>query len=397
MPIKENLIKKENMHNRNLMTTQKYKKDDLANFVKNDIVSLKRNSAPLSKFGEYIRRELSGRDVLYVPEKFQKIVLGGVQENGSFSPNSLAEFYSQYFGIGLTQTDRVRYMNSVRNGVMPETIVIKSEVSEKNLVFNAQNTFSMFHYASAIDDLCTSIIKKSVDKGIISSSESDASDTIDQKDEESLALIDHPSLILDMIRDFYNASLKILPQYNEYSMFLYSIQGVPKDYITEAYPSVANEFSTMVEDLDLEIKRIANLPSTSNYIEYMFPRQEGMVSDIVILYRNVFMLSYLLFSKTNTLFDGVMNEYSIFISDATKSVNGILDSNASTLAKSKEREIYIYIDEKGFTDGYNPVFPNEHISAISKSISPLLSSGCFSLELSYKTIVLHNNIVRVLQ
>jgi len=380
------------------MVTPKAKKDDLADFIKNDIVPLKNFNSPLNAFGEYLYRELSGRDILYIPEKFQKIILGGVQENGSFSTNSLAEFYSQYFGIGLPQIDRVRYINSVKNGVRPESIVIKSDPAEKKIDSNGQNNFSMFHYISAIDTLCTKIINKSIAKSIIPQipENSDLS-SFEEKDND--ALIDNLSQILFMIRDFYNASLKILPTYNEYSMFLDSIRGIPKDYLMEAYPSIANEFSNLMDNLDLEIKRIVDLPITNKYIEYVFPKQDGIASDIFNLYGNIFDLSYFLFSQPDNLFDGVMDEYSNFLKNAIKSVDGILDSNASKLIKSTQREIYISIDEKGFTSEYS-VFPNQHISAFSKSISPLLFSGCAHLEIThtrYASITIYNHIAGVLQ
>jgi len=379
------------------MITPKAKKEDLADFIKNDIVPLKHFSSPLNAFGEYLYRELSGKDVLYIPEKFKKIILGGVQENGSFSPNSLAEFYSQYFGIGLPQIDRVRYMNSVKQGVKPEGITIKSDPTGKKIDFNGQNDFSMFHYISAINSLCTKIINKSVAKGIIPQiSESSDLSSFGEKDDD--ALIDNPSQVLSLIKDFYNASLKILPTYNEYSMFINSIYGA-RDYLMEAYPSIANEFSNFMDNLDLEIKRIVDLPSNNKYIEYVFPKQDGLVANIFNLYGNIFGLSYFLSSQPDNLFDGVIDEYSNFLRNAIKSVNGILDSNTNKLIKNAQKESFIInIDEKGFTNGYNDEFPNQHISAISKSISPLLFSGCAYVEIgNYGRIVVHNNLVGVLQ
>lgn len=379
------------------MITSKAKIKDLANFVKNDIIQLKLSSYPLNAFGEYIRRELSERDIFYIPEKFRKVVLGGVQENGSFLPNSLAQFYSQYFGIGLTQTDRAKYMNSIKNGLKPEGIVIKSDPKVKDINSNGQ--YTMFRYISLIDNLCTAIINKSIAKGIISQSENITSSF---KEEDGDMLIDNPPQILSLIKNFYNTALKILPTYNEYSLFLYSINGVSKDYILEVYHSIMNDFSDFINLLDLEIKPIVDQFSTQKYIEYVFPKsfpEDGMASNISNLFISIFDLSKFLSSDALSLYDGVQDEYLNFLTEAKKSVTGILDTTASKLINSTRREFTILLDKNGFTDEYS-VIPNQYISAFSKSISPLLFSGCAHLEIThsrYVDITIYNHMAPVLQ
>lgn len=390
------------------MVTPKAKKEDLVNFVKNCIIPLKSSSYPLNALWEYMRRELSEQDILYIPEKFKKVVLGGIKEDGSFSPNSLAEFYSQYFGIGLTQIDRVKYINSVKNGIKPEGITIKSDPAGKKIDYNSQNDFSMSHYVYNIDNLCNFIINKSVAKGIISQSD-DIKSSFNEGDEN--VLIDNPSQILSLIKNFYNASLNVLPTYNEYSLFLNSINGVSKDYILEAYPSIINDFSDFINLLDLKIKPIVDHSSTQKYIEYIFPKvfpedihssfpeDASISSNIFSLFKSIFGLSNFLYSQTLTLFDGVRNEYLNFLTNAKESVKGILDTTASKLIKSTKKEFKILVDKNGFTKQYSE-FPNQHISALSKSISPLLFSGCAYLEIPYfryADITIYNNIAGVLQ
>ena len=379
------------------MLVPKAKKEDLANFVMNDIIPLKRSSYPLNAFGEYIRRELSGRDIFYIPEKFLKVVLGGVQDDGSYSPNSLAEFYSQYFGIGLPQTDRVRYINSIKNGMKSVGIAIKSDPDGKKIDSNYNNAFSMFHYISAIDNLCTKIINKSVRKGSISQSEAIASSSF--KEDDGKMLIDNPSQVLSLIRDFYNLALKVLPTYNEYSIFLTSLHHVSRDYLVEAYPSISDKFNNIINDLDLEMRLITNLPITDKYIDYIFFKRDGIAFSIFNLYDNIFSLSTFLSSQSQTLFDGVNNEYSNFLINAKKSVAGILDTTASKLIESQRQEFPILLTENGFTEEYTE-FPNQYISAFSKSISPLLFSKCAHLEVTntrYATITIYNHMAQVLQ
>lgn len=377
------------------MVIPKAKKEDLANFVRNDIIPLEHFSSLLNSFGEYLRKEMSGRDTSFISERLQKVILGGVQKNGSFAPNSLAEFYNEYFGIGLSQTDRVRYVNSVNNGVKPQNIVIKSDPNGKIADINTQNNFSMFHFIVDINNLCTTIVKKSIAKGIIPQiTEVNVSSF---KEEEGEALIDNPSQVLSQIKDFYNASLKILPTYNDYSMFLYSITNIPKDYLIEAYPSIAGEFSNLTNILDLEIKPIVELPITSNYMECVFSKQDGIASAIGRLIGSIFDLSFFMTSKPNTLFEGATDEYTNFLKNGSKSLNGILDAIGNAIIKRRDREIYIEIDEKGFSTSYVDEYNNQHVSAFSKSISPLLFSGVVSLGTSNRSIILRNHLAGVMQ
>ncbi|SMD31422.1 hypothetical protein [Picrophilus oshimae] len=368
------------------MITCKASKEDLIDFVNNYILPLKKISYKLVSYGNYLRRELSGESIVSINDNLKKLVLGGINQSGVLQ-NSLSEFYKKYFGIGLTKNDINRYINSNGNFEIQKNIKISSDINGLDIDDPYKKYISMFYIIKNIDSDCNIIITKASSKGF----------NLNYMDENLndnfyLGLVNNPNNVLALIKDFYNASLKILPTYNGYSMFLRSITNIPKDYAFEAYKGLKNNLNSLSGILDLEIKPIINL--NIEYIEFIFTQKDGLSDNILKLIGDIFKLSNFMHENSGDLFEGIKSEFEIYLSNSYNSLNGIIDDNAKKVLKTSETRLNV--DSNGFIDSYNLDFPNMHISEVLKSISPLAFSGCILIHKDYNSIHIRNNLYGVI-
>ncbi len=368
------------------MITCKSSTEDLIDFVNNYILPLKKISYKLVSYGNYLRTELSGQSIVSINDNLKKLVLGGINQSEVLQ-NSLSEFYKKYFGIGLTKNDINRYINSNGNFEIQKSIKISSDINGLDIDDISKRDISMFYIIKNIGNDCNIIITKANLKGI----NINYNDEI-LNDEFYLGLVNDPNNVLALIKDFYNASLKILPTYNEYARFLRSITDIPKDYIFNAYKDLKNNLSSLSVSLDLKIKPIINL--NIEYIEFIFAQKDGLSDNILKLISDIFRLSYFMHKTSGNLFEGIKSEWEIYLSNSYNSLNGIIDDNAKKVLKTSEARLNV--DSNGFIESYNLDFPNMHISEVLKSISPLAFSGCILIYKDYNSINIRNELYGVI-
>lgn len=370
------------------MVVCKPSKENLSDFVNNYILPLKKLSYKIVSYGNYLRKELSGESIVSISnDKFNKLILGGINQSGVLQ-NSLSEFYKKYFGVGLTKDDISRYINSSSNSEVQKNIKISSDINGLDIDDPYKKYISMFFLIKNIDNNCNLIIRKANSKGV----------SINYTDENLnddfyLALVNDPTKVLALIQDFYNASLKILPTYNEYTMFLSSITNIPKSYAFEAYKDLKNNLSGLTVLLDLEINPIMNI--NSDYVEFIYPRKDGLSANILtLIYNDIFTLSDFMYKISENLFEGIKPEWKVYLSNGYNSLNGMMDNNAKKILSIKET--YLTVNDNGFIENYDVNFPNAHISDVLKSISPLVFSGCILIEKNYNNIQIKNRLYGVI-
>ena len=362
------------------MITCKSSKEDLMDFVNNYILPLKKISYKLVSYGNYLTSKLSGESIVSINDNLKKLVLGGINQSGVLQ-NSLSKFYKRYFGIGLIEDDIKRYINSNGNFEVQKNIKISSDINGFDIDDQYKNNISMFYIMKNIDHDCNIIITKANLKGININYNNEI-----LNDDFYFSLINDPYNVLVLIKDFYNASLKILPTYNEYTRFLYSITNIPKDYIFNAYKNLKNNINSLSGVIDLEIKPIINL--NSDYIEFVFPQNDGVLDNILKIIGNIFMLSKFMHKESEDLFEGIKSEWEIYLNNSYNSLNGIIDDNAKKILNASQ--INLDVDNNGFINKYNPYFPNMHISEVLRSISPLAFSGGVFIHKDYNNIKIIN-------
>jgi hypothetical protein len=349
------------------MTELKAKKDDLIEFVNQNIINLAGISNKLTAYGEYLRKEFYGKNIVDTQDTLKKIILGGINKSG-IAENSLSKFYIEYFGVGLTNENVQRYINSNGNLQAQKNIAISFDGEGRDI--DDLNKKSMFYHIKKISDFCNALIARVSAKGF------NITYNRDNYDENMyLDLVEHPNNVVSLIRDFYNYSLRVLPTYNGFSMFLKSITVISERYAIEAYPDLKNNLNYLLMLLDGEIKPILNL--NIEYIEFILPIKNGLLSNIINLQNEIFSLSVFAKHNSESLFNGIEDEWWKYLNNSYTSIKEMLDDNARKIIRNKTTTLNI--DEKGFVNKFDFNFPNFSLSEVLKSILPLRFAGCISI------------------
>ena len=144
------------------MTELKAKKDDLIEFVNQNIINLAGISNKLTAYGEYLRKEFYGKNIVDTQDTLKKIILGGINKSG-IAENSLSKFYIEYFGVGLTNENVQRYINSNGNLQAQKNIAISFDGEGRDI--DDLNKKSMFYHIKKISDFCNALIARVSAKG----------------------------------------------------------------------------------------------------------------------------------------------------------------------------------------------------------------------------------------
>lgn len=342
--------------------------NELVEFININIIPLRDVTHKIVAYGEYLRKEFSGKNIVDIDENLRKLILGGITKSG-VSENSLSKFYKEHFGVGLTDENIQRYLNSNGNSQVQKNIEIS--LNEEDVYMDNNKNKSMFYYMKKIDTHCSEIIAKARVKGL------NIPYTSDNLDKNTyLELVENPIKVVTLLKDVYNYSLKVLPSYNEFIMFLDSITNNSADYVLEAYPKIKDSLDSFLDLMDAEINPLLKLDI--DFIKFIQPINSGMLSNIIDLKYEVFSLSDFANEKSNFLFNGVEDERKKHLSNNYNSLKGMLDDNAMKILMN--RTIILNVDEKGFISKYDYNFPNFSLSEFLKSILPLRFAGCISIE-----------------
>ena len=167
-------------------------------------------------------RKLVGQTLYDVINKYgnvyEKILLGGITQEGTSTERSLAKFYEIIFGIGVDdpdiiirlQEDGVSYENALK-----EVKVIETDSKVPDEILN---------YLEEIYNLARQILQ-----------------TLEKKSEAKVYKINSPTIGVEAHRDLLNALLEILPQYEPLSFFIISLYSVPRFYLERHYPKLFSE------------------------------------------------------------------------------------------------------------------------------------------------------------
>ncbi|MDI6885149.1 MAG: hypothetical protein QMD22_02140 [archaeon] len=194
-------------------------KGEWKKFVEDYIVPLRDSADTLDEYWNYLQKHIDNVPLEEIGknEALQRILLGGVDEEGNYLEESVAKFYKDFFGVSF----------SVK---VPAGMV----------------------YSSPLHELVTGIINKT--KEVLDSAKTKGIVVVDVKRSETNCdeLLRNPEEVVRLIGDFYNKCAKITPNYNEYTLFVLNIRAITESYFNVAFPWLLGKFDVVRELLGLK-------------------------------------------------------------------------------------------------------------------------------------------------
>lgn len=273
-------------------------KSEWAGFISDYVIPLRDSADALVEYWNYLKEEIDSVTFNEIEtekdENFKRILLGGVNENGDYSERSLAFFYSTFFGARLSNLQE--YLISQKERV---TSQVTGAVEESEFMKFVEN------------------IKEKTNAILKSASQNVLTDAVDSETPEVdfEALLEAPEKVAELIKDFYNKTLEITVNYNQHTLFLWTIRKITRKYLETAYPELQEEkfdafksivglekyFEPEIEETtenDKKVKRnytIWHLPDNSfggkvcelNDVVWAYLGNEAYRKDLAFLFENV--------------------------------------------------------------------------------------------------------------
>ncbi len=164
---------------------------------------------------------------------YSTVLLGGVTLDGKYKERSLAKVYADLFGFKPENIHDL--IERLRRGISPTTKVVVEETD-------------FIRFVRSVSDKISSILRQAEVKGLI-----DGADVDVEVDYYGI-LSDYKKLI-GIIEDFVNNVAKILPNYHQKSLFVWTLDKLTYRYMTTAYPELRDEsvFELVKDILGLEV------------------------------------------------------------------------------------------------------------------------------------------------
>ena len=199
-----------------------------------EIKDVAKSCKVIEEFWGELKRKCDGLQFKDLKEEFDysTVLLGGVSSNGEYKERSLAKIYATLFGFKPENIHDL--IEKLRRNLPPTTKIVVEETEFIRFVRNVLNKVS-------------SILSQAVSKGLI---DSDVDVEVDYKD----ILSDYKKLI-EILENFVNNLAKILPNYNQKSLFVWTLDKLTYKYMTTAYPELRDErvFNVVKDVLGLEV------------------------------------------------------------------------------------------------------------------------------------------------
>jgi len=190
-------------------------------FIKEHIIPLKEISGALINYWKFLFNKINNKpvDELIEDKRVKAILLGGVNESGEYSERSLALFYKKFFGV---YTDVKAIVEHLKQELTPN---VKGIVEKSTFINFAEDVFK----------ITNEIVNLAQQNKIL---EGFNVREIDISFEE---LISDPEKVATIIKEFYELVLKVTVNYNQRTLFLWTIKKITRRYLVAAYPEFENE------------------------------------------------------------------------------------------------------------------------------------------------------------
>jgi hypothetical protein len=199
-------------------------KDEWKRYVRDYIIPLRDSADALVGYWNYLTGEIDNVSFNEIEtekdENFKKILLGGIREDENYSERSFAVFYSTFFGARLSNLQE--YLISQKEGVTSQVTVVVEESEFMKFVEN---------------------IKEKTSAILESASQNGFTDAVNSELPEADfgALLEDPEKVIELVEALYNKSFKITVNYNQHTLFLWTIRKITRRYLEAAYPELQEE------------------------------------------------------------------------------------------------------------------------------------------------------------
>lgn len=245
-------------------------------YFDNNIRNFVESAKAIQEFRKELVRKCDGMPFNELQEQwdYSQVLLGGVNENSEYKDKSLAKLYKEL--LGLQFEDLTEVVEKQRQDISPSTKVEVNETSFSNFVADILGRVE-------------TVLSQAENSNIIYGSEAEAEYNFHEilSDQEKLS---------DILTKFVYRLQKILPNYNNRALFIWTLPKTTKRYLSVAYPKLKDQESwewldeflgleqVFVPDIDEAGENVAEQEQQYTIYEY----REGSIGDnLVNLYRKV--------------------------------------------------------------------------------------------------------------
>ncbi|HEC87223.1 MAG TPA: hypothetical protein ENI49_05085 [Thermoplasmatales archaeon] len=226
--------------------------DEWRRYIESYVIPLWKYSWILKEYWEELRNEFDTLPFDEVKEEEKPLLLGGiVQRDEIYTRNSLAKFYTKFFGMRLK--DIQSWILQSQTGEMLTEISV--EVAETEFIKFVKEVFNLLDYGLLHQRLVTDFKEPQLDYEEFKS---------------------NPNKVKEAIKNFYQSLLNITLNYNYRTFFLCSINQITYHYMKAAYPKIDDILDFLMDEFGLtELKWNNPIKPESktfrDYTIYCFP------------------------------------------------------------------------------------------------------------------------------
>lgn len=210
--------------------------EEWRSFVKNQIAPLHKSVSKLIKLRKTLENLLSNdfSDLIRNSTNIKQILLGGVDENGDYKPNSLANIYKEFLGISINTKE---WASLSKQPDIDATEYVKCN-------FTSTSFLKFANYIKEITDRLLFLAEIGEEE---------------VKDDEIRDLLENPEKIVNELKELYARVIAISANHSYYTFFTINTRCIPRYYIEQAYPKLEYKFEKVAEFLGLEPKFIPDI------------------------------------------------------------------------------------------------------------------------------------------
>jgi len=198
----------------------------------------------IEEFWNELKRKCNGLTFKDLQEEFDysTVLLGGVTPDGKYKERSLARVYAVLFGFKPENIHDL--IEKLKRGLPPTTKIVVEETKFGTV----REETEFIRFVRKILDKVMSILRQAENKGLINSAD------IDVEVDYYGILSDYKRLI-GILENFVNNVANILPNYNQKSLFVWTLDKLTYRYMTTAYPELRDKriFELVKDVLGLEV------------------------------------------------------------------------------------------------------------------------------------------------
>ena len=291
-------------------------KEEWKGFISDYVIPLRDSADALVEYWNYLKRKIDGVEIGGMGEDLKKALLGGVDEEGNYLEGSIAKFYKDFFGVSLS-VELPKYAAAAKEEA---TKGIKGMVRE----MDSQTHPNVPYFIKFILDIAgqtKKIANIALSKGIIDTVAGPSSEI---RHEDFLA---NQEDAVERVGDFYNKCAKIVPNFNNYTLFVLSIRNIASRYLEEAYPQFKfkNKFAELQSMLGLKSLFVPDIADGAKKAEYaIWHLPDGSFGgEVRKLYELIWNYSNVFKELVSQYFEGTTDLKKEFIEDAKVKVLGL--------------------------------------------------------------------------